>query len=160
MTVLIANSAYANPGSSGAPREALYDPSSKSELWWGLGVGTLVGFGLGQGLQERWNRGWIFAVGDGTGLFLFLLGSLGTCGDSGVVPGSSECERLEKEYRTIRNIGLSIYGVSRVAEIVELLIYGAKEGAFSRQESSSGWKTVIFPAINGRGIQFAGSMQF
>lgn len=45
-------------------------------MYIGSGVlGTLVGFGTGHILQERWSeKGWIFTVGEGVGLALMITG--------------------------------------------------------------------------------------
>ena len=54
-------------------------------------VATFVGFGVGQAVQGRWlDRGWIFTLGETTGLGLMIYG-LGKSAESCVSADGSEC---------------------------------------------------------------------
>lgn len=128
---------------------------SASELWLGLGAGTLFGFGSGQSIQGRWNEaGWPFMVADSVGLGALLL-TFGDC--------MSCSDRSNHTRDGIRTAGVAIFLTSRLIQIGDLLIYGLGHGMMGsneKRENSSKLTAMAMPAPDGRGALLVGTMRF
>lgn len=104
--------------------------NDKGNLWLGLGVGTLIGFGSGHALQDRWNSiGWAFTAADGLG-FLLLIGSM----------GSSPSGRSPTQRDLARTGGILLIS-SRVVQIIELAVFGVNNGMLAGEEAQANSKT-------------------
>jgi hypothetical protein len=91
--------------------------SEKSKLWLGLGAGLFLGFGSGQAVQGRWKEmGCYFTAADSVGL-LMLVSGLGDSRD-----GRSTA------METVVVSGGILYVTSRILQLVELGIYGVRNG--------------------------------
>ncbi len=99
--------------------------NEKSKLWLGLGAGLFLGFGSGQAVQGRWKEmGCYFTAADSVGL-LMLLSGLGDSRDG-----------RSATMETVVVSGGILYVTSRILQLVELGIYGVRNGLLDGTQSN------------------------
>ncbi len=88
---------------------------SRTQYFAGAAAGTLVGFGLGHAIQDRYEkRGLLFSVGEASTL-LVALNAIASCNGDDRVTNKSRCAT-----RAAPLISLSAFTVLKLLEIVDL----------------------------------------
>jgi hypothetical protein len=86
--------------------------------WFGAGVGTITGFGLGHIFQGRYFfKGFMFTVIDGAGAYLVVEGAVGC------VAGAAFTGNCPNSYANNYAEGAAILVVSRLWQIIDLFSY-------------------------------------